>query len=224
MKKIFLLFIPLLLASCVANKPIQYKVDKLASSDVTLPYVLCIKEFTDSRKDTPNAEWQFGKGKQLKKGKKQLCVNSEKHYKKERVASLVSRQIATHFEQIKLFKATTFEDDSQADFYLTGVLTSFYGVQDFSTSAAIGSAFGLIGAMATSGAKSPGDIVMEIKDLTLYDKEGKVIKRLGDYRKEYHEKMPADGYCWCIYENVNKKLKAFNEGLADKIKEEMLSL
>lgn len=224
MKKFLLLFFPFLLASCVANKPIQYSMNKLDSSEVTLPYVLCIKELTDARKDNPDTELQFGKSKQLKKDKAQLCVNSEKHYKKEQVTTQVSRQIATHFEQIKLFKATTFEDDSDADYYLTGVLTSFYGEQAFSSTAAVGGAFGLIGALATMGVKSPGDIVMEIKDLTLHDKEGKIVKHLGDYRQEFHEKMLADAYCWCIYDNVNSRLKAFNDGLAEKVKEEILHL
>jgi hypothetical protein len=125
---------------------------------------------------------------------------------------------------IKLFQRTTFAEDIQTDYYITGSLSYFYGLQEFSTAAAVGSQFGLIGALATSGVKTPADIIIEIKDIALYDKNGNLVQEFGTYRKEYSEELRADAYCWCIYGNMSQKLLSFNDGLAEKIRNEFRTI
>ena len=89
----------------------------------------------------------------------------------------------------------------------------FYGIQKFSTSAAVGVHFGLIGALATAGAKTPGTIIIELSDIKVFDKQNNLIASVGDFRKEYEGEFPADANCLCIYQNMNRKLSEFNDEL-----------
>jgi hypothetical protein len=219
-KKFFFLFIPVFFMCCSANQKIAYKTDNIPALSNSIPITVSIKEFSDERKNNSENLLLFENGRQTKHDKKTVCINSEKHYKKETVTLQISRQIAEHFDKIKLFRQTTFADNSQTDYYLTGSLSYFYGVQNFSTSAAVGSHFGLIGALATSGAKTPAEITIEVKDIALYDKNGNLVQDFGTYRKDYSEELHADAYCWCIYGNINQKLHDFTNGLAEKIKTE----
>jgi len=221
MKKIYLLIIPIILISCNTSRKIAYQTDGISAVSNTIPISVCIKELEDIRQlDSANL-LLFEKERQIRHEKKSICINSEKHYKKETVALQITQQITNHFNQIKLFDEVIFNDESQADYYITGKLSHFYGMQNFSMKALVGSQFGLVGALMTSGVKTPAEIVIEIKDIALYDKGGNLVKEIGDYRKEYSEELHADGHCWCIYENINRKFKEFNDGLAEKINSEL---
>ena len=194
-RTIYLLIVPILFASCSANQKITYKTENIPALSNTIPIRVNIREFSDVRANSSENLLLFEKGKQTRHNGKSVCINSEKHYNKETVTSQISRQIAEHFEQIKLFQRTTFGHNTRADYYLTGSLSYFYGVQGFSTSASVGSQFGLIGALATSGAKTPADIIIEIKDLALYDRNGNLVQEFGTFRREYSGDMRADAYC-----------------------------
>lgn len=221
-KKSFFLFIPLFVISCSINQKIVYRTDNLPLLSSTIPITVSIKELSDERNISSKNLLLFENSRQTWVDKKTVCINSEKHYTKEAVTLQISRQIAEHFDKIKLFQQTTFAGDSiKADYYITGSLSYFYGLQDFSTAAAIGAQFGLIGALATSGATTPAEIIIEIKNIALYDNNGNLIQDFGTYRKEYSEELSADAYCWCIYGNINQKLQDFNDGLANKIRNEI---
>ena len=88
-------------------------------------------------------------------------------------------------------------------------MRNFYGTQNFSTKAAIGAQFGLIGAVATAGVKTEGKIIFEINDVKIYDKNNQIIKTIESFKREYEGDFPADAYCWCIFQNVNTKLKEY---------------
>jgi len=223
-KKFFFLLVPMFFISCSMNQKIVYKTDNIPALSNSIPITVSIKEFSDERKNNSENLLFFDNGKQTKHDKKTVCINSERHYKKETVTLQISRQIAEHFDRIKLFQQTTFVDNSQTDYYLTGSLSYFYGVQGFSTAAAVGSQFGLIGALATSGAKTPAEIIIEIKDIALYDKNGNLVQDFGTYRKNYSEELHADAYCWCIYGNINQKFQDFTNGLAEKIRNEFRNI
>jgi len=220
--KIIVYFISLFcLMSCSGTKTISYKKENLKPFDEYIPITVEIKELVDLRKDNVIGRYQYSMDKKEKLEGKNICINSEKHYKKETVGAQISQQIAEHFESVRLFKETTFGNINNADYYITGNIMYFYGEQNFSQKAQVGSQFGLIGALATSGTKTPGKVIIELSDLNLYKKNGTLVKNIGDFRQEYQEDMPADGYCWCIYDNVNQKLKDFNDELSEKIKAEL---
>jgi|GEM_PF-1462485 len=219
-KKVGFLIIPILFMSCSVSQKIVYKTDNLPAVASTIPITVSIKELSDERQSNSENLLLFENGRQTRHNKKTVCINSERHYQKESVTLQISRQIAEHFDKVRLFQRTIFGNDTQTDYYLTGSLSYFYGVQVFSTTAAVGSQFGLIGALATSGEKTPADIIIEIKNIALHDKNGNLVQEFGTFRQEYSAEMYADGYCWCIYGNMNRKLQDFNNGLAEKIRSE----
>lgn len=129
-----------------------------------------------------------------------------------------------HFNKGRLFKMCFYDHSQYSDYYLTGVLNSLYGEQEFSSAAAVGAQFGLLGALATSGARTPGRIVIDISDIKLYNKVGSLVKDFGSFYKEYNEEFKADATCWCIYWNINDALKDFNTHLIEKIRNEMADI
>lgn len=58
-----------------------------------------------------------------------------------------------HFNKARLFKMSYYGENQYSDYYLTGTLNSFFAEQEFSTAAAVGANFGLVGALASSGIK-----------------------------------------------------------------------
>jgi hypothetical protein len=44
---------------------------------------------------------------------------------------------------------------------------------------------------------------------------------MGDLKKEVEGELPADAYCHCIYNNLNKFLAEFNEELGELIYQEI---
>ena len=223
-KKIYLLIIPIIFVSCAANQKIAYKTDNIPVFFNSIPITVSIKELSDKRQNSSENLLLFDKSRQIRHNQELVCINAEKHYKKESVTFQISRQIAEHFDKIKLFYQTTFANDTQTDYYLTGSLSYLYGIQEFSTATAVGSQFGLIGALATMGTTTPANIIIEIEDIALYDKNGNLIQEFGTYRREYSEELYADAYCWCIYRNMNQKLQDFNDGLAKKIRYEFKAI
>ena len=221
-KSVYLLIVPILFMSCSVNQKIAYRTDNLLIFSNSIPITVSIKELSDKRRSYSDNLLLFNNGKEIRYERKRVCINSEKHYNKETVTWQISRQMAEHFDKVKLFRRTTFANENQTNYYITGSLSYFYGMQDFSTAVAVGSQFGLIGALATSGTKTPADIVIEIKDLALYDKKGRLVQNFGTYRQEYFEELYVDAACWCIYGNMNQKLSDFIDGLAEKISSEYI--
>lgn len=225
MKKLLYLIVVLsVFASCTPSRSIAYKKTGLLPLIVSVPITVEIKEFIDQRSSSDLGVSQLAEPRTTKKLDKKICMNSEKHYKKNTVASQFSKQIAEHFEAIALFDKTTFGEAENVDYYITGNLVHFYGEQEFSNKALVGSQFGLIGALATASVKTQGEIVIEVSDLKLFKKNGELVKDLGSFKREYSEKMSVDGYCWCIYGNINEKLKDFNDLLAEKIQADLKSV
>ena len=219
-KPVYLLIVPILFMSCSVSQKIAYRTDNIPAFSSSIPITVSIRELSDKRISNYDNLLLFEKGREIRYNRKRVCINSEKHYKKEPVTFQISRQMAEHFDKVKLFRRTTFFDNARTDYYITGSLSYFYGMQDFSTAVAVGSQFGIIGALATSGTKTPADIIIEIKDLALYNKNGRLVQKFGTYRREYFEELYVDAACWCIYANMNQKLSDFIDGLAEKISSE----
>ena len=221
MKKLVFL-IPFIVVSCISQK-IAYRTDNLkASSEVTaIPINVDVHIFVDNRAQIKENEVLFNQPRNSSINGKSSCINSEKNYKKDSVSAQMTRMMVEHFNRVNLFKSVTYNHDELSDYYLTGKLNRIYGEQGFSTAAAVGAQFGLLGALATSGAKTKGKIIIDISDLKLFKKGGTLVKDLGGFYKEYNEDLSADAYCWCIYANINEKLKDFNSHLVEKLRSDL---
>jgi len=222
MKKILFL-LPFFLFGCKISQKISYQTnDLIVPNDIAIiPIFVDIRVLTDSRSQIGENNVLFSASRQTVLNGERSCINSEQHYKKDSVTMQITRLIAQHFNQVKLFNYTTYKQNKPDVYYITGTLNSFYGEQKYSTGAAVGAQFGLIGALATSGLKTPGKIIIEISDLKLFSKDEILIQDFGNFYKEYKEDFSVDAYCWCIYRNINEMLKDFNSHLADKIRADL---
>jgi len=213
----------LIFFGCSINKPVVYSLKDIESSQVqsTSNIILDIEELIDKRKEKPENRILFNNSQIENLEGRQICINSEKYYKKEPVSRQVTRMLVTHLNKRKSFRKVVMGRKDTADYYVQGNLSGFYGRQGFSKAALAGSQFGLIGALATAGLKTEGRIVFEISDLKIYNKNNQIVKDLGTFRKEYLGEFPVDGYCWCIYNNVNTQLKQYFSDLVATIETEI---
>ncbi len=219
-----LLFLtPLFLIGCTISQKIVYKTDDLQTPQTVkpIPAKVEVRIFEDNRAQIEENAVLFNNPRQLKLNGKQTCINSEKHYKKDTVVNQLSKIMVDHFNKARLFSMSFYKESQYSDYYLTGTLNSFYAEQEFSTGAAVGASFGLVGALATAGIKTPGKIIIDISDLKLYKKDGTLVKDFGNFYKEYKEEFKADASCWCAYWNANLMLKDFNTYLIEKIRTDM---
>ena len=221
MKK-YLFILPLFLISCASQKVI-YKTDdiSISSSVKNYPISVGVILFGDLRLQNDSDRVLFDNQRQIKLNGKQTCINAEKHYKKDSVAMQFTRMLVEHLNRSNIFQKVYFCKNSTKDYYITGNLKSFIGIQDFSSKALVGAQFGLIGALATAGAKTPANITIEITDLKLHKQNGEIVRDFGNFSKTYSEDLHADAYCWCIYANINNKLKEFNSELIEKIRTDL---
>jgi hypothetical protein len=222
MKKILFL-VPLFLVGCTASQKVTYKLDDIAASQSIepLPITVEVRILEDNRKNVSENAVLFSNPRQVKLNGKQTCINSEKNYVKDTVANQITRLMVDHFNKARLFQLASYKQNQFCDYYLTGKLNSFYSEQEYSSGAAVGASFGLIGALATAGIKTPGKIVIDISDLKLYKKDGTLVKDLGGFYKEYQDNFKADAACWCAYFNANEMLKDFNTHLVEKIRNDL---
>lgn len=221
--KMILLTAIAVLTSCTINQRILYPTKDIQTiQDQELStLVLDIEEFTDHRKENPDNDILFTSSKDVVIDGKTRCINSEKNYKIEPVTLQLSKMLVEHLNVRNSFKKVVLNKKDTADYYIRGDLRNFYGNQKFSTSAAVGAQFGLIGALATAGVKTDGKIVFEINDIIIYDKNNNVIKSIGSFKREYVGDFPADAYCWCMFQNVNIKLKEYFTELIGTVESEI---
>ncbi len=225
MKKLLFL-LPVFLFGCTVYQKISYQTNDLSVLQTvkTIPIMVEVRILADNRAQIGDNKVLFTAPQKTELEGKSVCINSEQHYKKDSVVSQITRMMVDHFNKARLFKLTFYNQSNYGNYYLTGTLNSFFGEQEFSSGALVGAQFGLIGALATAGIKTPGKVTIEIADLKLYKKDGILVKDLGNFYKEYKEDYKADGYCWCMYWNINEKLKDFNSHLAEKIRTDLADI
>jgi hypothetical protein len=222
MRKLIIFFFLLFLTSCISNQWIVYPVSDITPPEktVTIPIRVDITLLTDNRTHIEQNKKLFTYPREVLINKKRYCINAEVHYRKEAVASQITKLLVEHINQAQLFTRASYGKNVANDFVLSGTLNSFYGEQEFSEDAEMGVKFGVIGALTTI-LKTPGKIVIEISDLRLMKKDGSQIIHFGNFRKEYTGNFSADANCWCIYKNMNEKLQDFNTQLIEKIRKEI---
>lgn len=210
-------------SSCALNKKIVYKTTdiQLNEEPKLSSIVLNIEEFSDKRKDYAENTFLFESIRDYSDKEKTFCINAERHYKKVPVKSQISDLLVKHITKTGSFKSVLLNNKDSADYTVRGHLAYFYGKQDYSMAALVGSAFGLIGALITANETTNGKVIFEITDLKIYDRNNQVVADIGTFRKEFSGEMPADAGCWCIYDNVNKKLKVYFTQLITIIETEL---
>lgn len=218
--KLYFLF-SLLFIGCALNQKIKYSLKDIdPSPNKSLQETsLSIEYLEDARKSVTDNEILFKNGRMTGFQGRKVYVNSEEHYKNPSVTNQVSTVIAEHINKRASFKTVMVSSKTITDFYLSGKLNTLYGCQDYSTGAAVGAQFGLIGALATSGIKTDGTIIIWFSDLKIFTKDDKLVKDIGEINETYSEQFPVDAYGWCIYTNVNTKLKEVVSKLSKKIEE-----
>lgn len=223
-KKMLLFFCcSVVLMNCTPNKKIGYSIKDIERiKDERLSQIVFdIEELVDKRKEDLESEILYDNPRKCTIDIDDVCINAEKHYKKSPVARQVTSMLFEHLNKRTSFKKVVVNKKDTADFYITGTLSKFFGKQDFSTSAAVGAQFGLIGALATAGAKTDGKIIFEITNLKIYNKNDVLVKDIGSFKRVYEGEFHADAYCWCIFDNVNAKLKDYFTDLIAAVETEI---
>ena len=178
---------------------------------------LSVEPFTDSRTSVSENRIVFTAGRETKINGKRVCINSEEHYNKEPVASQITTAVSNHLKQRAAFKDVLVNSKSSADFQLQGSIRQFYSQQNFSYAAAVGSQFGLIGALVTMNSKTLGTIRIEFTDLKILGKDGNQVKALENVIKTFENELPADAYCWQAFWNANSRLREVVDLLAENV-------
>jgi hypothetical protein len=222
MKKLVFFICILMMVSCKPTQKIAYNTDKLKAMETrNLNLSFSVQTFEDIRSQSEINTTHFAtKQWQAKINGQQSCINSEVLYKTsvtEQMTAIFAQHLTRKMPQMKVF--TNRKED--ADYYLEARVKHFYGIQKFSKSAAIGASFGLIGALASAGAKTQGVIIIELSDIKVFDRQNNLIAMVGDFSKEYEGEFPADANCICIYQNINQKLLEFNDELISLLSVEL---
>ena len=216
MKNLVFCFCVLTMMSCSPTMKIAYRTDNLnvLETDKINNISLSIQFFEDIRSQSDDNFLHLTSGAWIERvNDERSCINSEVLYKKTPVGQQMSTIFAEHLSK-KLPQLIVYINQKEyADYYLEAKVKYFRGIQKFSTGAAVGAQFGLIGALATAGAKTQGTIIIELADIKIFDKQNNLIATIGDFRKEYEGEFPADANCYCIYQNMNQKLSEFNDDL-----------
>jgi hypothetical protein len=205
-------------SGCATFQPITYDVSKVASGRPLEPTkVLNVRILRDARRLDPENSILFSGDKETVYQGKTVCVNSERHYETGTVPRQVTALIASHLRHRKSFKNVVFGESNGADYQLVGTLSAFYVRQDFDYGAAVGSAFGLIGALMTAGNTNPTEIRIAFTGLELYDRNGTLLGRPEDVF--FYEKSPqsSDAYCFAVYQVANDHLYKAVSKLADSV-------
>jgi phenylpyruvate tautomerase PptA (4-oxalocrotonate tautomerase family) len=204
-----------MIVSCKPAQKIVYGTDTFKTLEIgkNVNFSFSVQTFEDIRSESKINETHFiAKQWNAKINGKQSCINSEVLYKvpvAEQMTAIFAQHLTKKLPQISV----VINQKEDADYYLEATIKHFYGIQEFSTAAAVGAQFGLIGALATANVKTDGKIVIELTDIKVFDKQNNLITSMSNLRKEYEGEFPADANCFCIYRNVNQKLSEFNDEL-----------
>lgn len=215
MKKSVFYFFLLIMVACKPTQKIAYRTDSIIGLETAqnINVSLSVQTFEDIRsQESDNFLHLSAKQWKDRINGESSCFNSEVLYKTpvaEQMTFIFSQHLGIKLPQVTVF--TNYKENT--DYYLEAKVKYFYGLQKFSTSAAVGAQFGLIGALATASAKTNGTIIIELTDIKIFDKQNNQIASIDTFRKEYEGDFPADANCYCIYQNVNQKLQEFNDEL-----------
>jgi len=131
-----IIFATILLMSCSSRQYIIYSVNNIVlppETAKTIPINVSVKTFTDNRANIESNKILYtSNSRDATIDNKVFCINIERDYiySKEAVVNQITQMMVKHFNKAKLFANTSYNDES--NYYLTGTLTHFYGMQKLS--------------------------------------------------------------------------------------------
>lgn len=211
---------------CAVKQAIRYDVDDIKPGNISdLKNIsIDIEPFVDNRKTVNENAVQFTDDHETNINGKKMCINSDKNYEQDSIGNQMAAAIMEHLTKRGTFKQVVVGSKAAGDFYLKGELRQYFGKQEFSVGSAVGSQFGLIGALSTAGLKTPGVIKIELTNLKLFGTGGNLVAKLDDISKIFEGDFQADAYCWAIYWNTNEKLKEVASVLIEDIEKKVLEI
>lgn len=220
-----LILIVILILGCSITKNIYYDTDNITPkpNPTLATYTLDVQIFEDIRKESWSNVIVYGE-KDIYIDRKPYCINAEKHYDNGTVNLQISELIYKHLKRKEYFKDVSFNKKESADYYVTGKIETFMGKREQSDTAKttnlVGTQFGPIGVLTSnllfSAMKTPGEIDIVFKDITIYDKSGEKLY-IGEVSEKVVKDMKPDGWCWSIYSIVNEHLQIAVEKLSIEI-------
>lgn len=143
------------------------------------------------------------------------CVNGERNYRGNQAPGQVTRFLSRRIRERGAFKDVTVS--GAGSYVLSGTLATFYGRQEISGAARTGVMFGLIGALATSGAKTDGAVRVALRDLVLEDRITNRRIPLADIEVTRQGELAASASCMTIYQHVDDALSDAATRLAEAV-------
>jgi hypothetical protein len=201
-----------------ANRLITYDVSRVArGKPVALDKVLNVRPLRDGRRQVAMNAPLFRGDSEVKIGEQRVCVNAEVDYAPGSVPRQITALVARHLRQRRAFKNVVYGANDGADYQLVGVLTMFYARQAYDYGAAVGGAFGLIGALAVANNSEPTEVIISFTKLQLLDRQGRLVGKLDDIVVRKTSKEPSDANCIQVYNAPNRYLYSAISMLANAV-------
>ncbi|MFT6705440.1 MAG: hypothetical protein ACI9VN_002297 [Patescibacteria group bacterium] len=210
-KYLILILLTLYLSGCTRKYQFGFlKTDfKIEKKDLIKDKVLSIEIFEDVRINEEENNVHLNKRKIYKGEDGKVCINSEKGYRQPLNYNL-TKVTATYMKRSQLFKNVVYGKKRISDYYVTAKLKNYRTTQEFSKEAhrdaikraAVSASFGVVGGLIIGRPdefESYGQIVIELDEVTLYNKEDELIKKIGLIENKVNGLFPADSDCWCAY-------------------------
>jgi hypothetical protein len=218
----------LLLYSCVTNKTVYYKTEKIQKNmqPPAKKKSLCVLSFNDIRKDVAGNELYLTQPREIFENGEAYCINSEIHYKKVPLSTQMAAMLADHLFTRQTFKNVVLDNKDSADYVIQCNLARLTAKQHLPGSvrggAAIGAVAGgavggIIGGAVSSFVKSKAFVSIALTEIKVYDKNMNLLIDMESFAKDFEYESNPDSNCWCSYENVKNKLKVFYTELVYQI-------
>jgi len=222
--RISFVYLALYFVACKPSQKIVYDINKYQPSSEVVNASLSIQTFQDIRDELPENQLHLqSKNIIAKVDNNQSCINAEVLYKIS-VGQQLAEMLGKYLNKKAYFTSVEINKKEQANYFVTAKVKQFSGIQKYSTKAAVGAQFGLIGALATMNLKTEGKVAIELSDIQIYNNKGLLVANIGDFKKEFDGDFPVDANCYCIYRNVNNFLADFYEELGATIFQEIKKL
>lgn len=218
-KGLIILFVAVLVSGCSTVQSIQYYLDDVTPGSRQLTGIkVKVVPIVDARKNSKKNDVLFTSDNNRSVYQdKTVCLNSEKHYETATVSSQITDMLIGHILKKYPDIEIVTSDNVNPDFEISGEIGDFFAAQKPSVAVEVGAQFGLIGALATAGTKTRGEVAISFDKVVIKDTSGAVVADIGTIANKWDDMFYIDAYCWAPYGHVNQKLKLVIEELVDVI-------
>lgn len=218
----FLVFTLMLfvMSGCAANQKITYPLQDVApiTGSQIIDADLVVKEFEDIRQPLAR-KGGWSSPAMITRDNASWFYNSDDHYQDNRVAPWITEMIAKHLDTLGIFRGVKVNQAGEAvpDLYLEGKIKQFEAFKKRSMATVVGSQFGLIGLLATSGVKSEYEAATMLTQVRLLRTSTNEVLWEGEVEGRISGKDYADTAGWSVYEKANLSLKKAVDELANRL-------